>query len=310
MPELPLVVTVDDAKNPTLLVRLLRTIADQLSTLGARIDALVSSIKIPSIASIRKALQSDGDFPLNLTNLRGIVADPQPASALRYTIAPTGLVLQNLRDTQFVIVKNGAGYDLCTVIGGNPNSLFTLIAGASGGSSMTTDTVQTVTGAKTFNAGTFILGGSGGAGQILKQATLGGAITVGTIASTNLSDTANIPLLNASQTFSNTNIFSGLVQITGGMTWAVVTVTSNVTLASFQMVAATQTNAARTINLPATPTTGEFHIVKDDTGTGAATNNITVSGNGKNIDGSASHTINTTRGAFTYIYNGTQWNIV
>lgn len=221
MPELPLIVTVEDTKNPVLLVRILRAITEQISTLGNRLDAIVRSIRIPSVAFIRNSLQSDGAFPLNLTNLRGVVADPQPAAALRYDIAPTGLVLQNLRDTQFVLVKNGAGYDLCTVIGGNPNSLFTLIAGASGGSSMTTNTAQTVTGAKTFNVGTLLLGGSGGANQVLKQTSVGGAVTVAQLSASELSNGttgSGTIVLSTAPSVTSINVSDGNLQISGQRT--------------------------------------------------------------------------------------------
>lgn len=69
------------------------------------------------------------------------------------------------------------------------------------------------------------------------------------------------------------------------------------------------TSAARAITLPAAPVAGETHRIKDITGTGAA-NNITVSGNGKNIDGAATFVINTNRGSIDVIYNGTEWSIV
>lgn len=66
------------------------------------------------------------------------------------------------------------------------------------------------------------------------------------------------------------------------------------------------TTSARTINLPASPIAGDAYRVKDSTGT-AATNNITVSGNGKNIEGTASATINTNFASLFLVYNGTQW---
>lgn len=66
------------------------------------------------------------------------------------------------------------------------------------------------------------------------------------------------------------------------------------------------TTAARTINLPATPVAGDAYRIKDSTGT-AATNNITVQGNGNNIEGSASNVINTNFGRIHVVYNGTQW---
>lgn len=69
------------------------------------------------------------------------------------------------------------------------------------------------------------------------------------------------------------------------------------------------TGAATQVNLPASPSTGRVIIVKDGKGDANA-NNITVSGNGKNIDGSATVTINTAYGVGRYAYNGTQWNVV
>lgn len=68
------------------------------------------------------------------------------------------------------------------------------------------------------------------------------------------------------------------------------------------------TSSARTINLEASPATGTKHIIKDNVGSAAA-NNITISGNGKNIDGAASYTINVAYGSVDLIYNGTEWGV-
>jgi hypothetical protein len=68
------------------------------------------------------------------------------------------------------------------------------------------------------------------------------------------------------------------------------------------------TGSATTITLPASPTSGEIKIIKDGKGD-AATNNITIQGNGKNIDGTATQVINVNYGAFSLAYNGTQWNV-
>ena len=146
MPERPITVTIEDAKNPGLLFRLLTIFADKVNQLANKIEKLpdVSNIKIPTFGDIKQALQATGTTPINVTGLRGVLADPQPASALRYNSAPTGAILQQLKDTQLIITKNGSGYDLYHVIGGNPNILFKLIAGAAGGNMMTTDTDQTI----------------------------------------------------------------------------------------------------------------------------------------------------------------------
>jgi hypothetical protein len=58
------------------------------------------------------------------------------------------------------------------------------------------------------------LSGTGGAGQILRQSGVGSAITVGTLASTELSDTANIALLDNIQTFTGAKIFNDITRST------------------------------------------------------------------------------------------------
>lgn len=68
-------------------------------------------------------------------------------------------------------------------------------------------------------------------------------------------------------------------------------------------------STAKTINLPLTPTFNNLVIIKDKKGD-AATNNITISGNGKLIDGVASITINKANQAYTLKYDGTDWNII
>jgi hypothetical protein len=68
-----------------------------------------------------------------------------------------------------------------------------------------------------------------------------------------------------------------------------------------------ETGSATTVTLPASPTVGEVVTVKDGKGD-AATNNVTVAGNGKNIDGAASYVLNNNYGAVSLVYNGTQWN--
>jgi hypothetical protein len=69
------------------------------------------------------------------------------------------------------------------------------------------------------------------------------------------------------------------------------------------------TSAARHIYLPANPIEGDFYQIKDKTGT-ANTFNITINGNGKNIDGSPTYVINTNYASVKLIYNNTQWSIM
>ena len=69
-------------------------------------------------------------------------------------------------------------------------------------------------------------------------------------------------------------------------------------------------SAGFSITLPATPADGEYYIIKDATGA-ANTKNVTVIGNGHNIDGSSTYVMNTSYQCVQLIYNSnnTRWNI-
>lgn len=69
------------------------------------------------------------------------------------------------------------------------------------------------------------------------------------------------------------------------------------------------TSSARTITPYASPATGQMHRIKDNVGS-AASNNITITPSGKNIDGAASVVINTNYGSVDICYQGTQWVIL
>lgn len=76
------------------------------------------------------------------------------------------------------------------------------------------------------------------------------------------------------------------------------------------IIGVTSTAAARTITMPASSlVTGQRWTVKDESG-GAATNNITVNGNGKNIDGAATYVINTNFGSVDIYYNGSNFFVI
>lgn len=69
------------------------------------------------------------------------------------------------------------------------------------------------------------------------------------------------------------------------------------------------TSSARTINLNASPQTGQTYRIKDNVGSAGA-NNITVTPAAGNIDGAASYAINVNYGSIDVVYNGTQWNVL
>lgn len=69
------------------------------------------------------------------------------------------------------------------------------------------------------------------------------------------------------------------------------------------------TSVARTINLNASPVTGQTYRIKDNVGSAAA-NNITITPAAGNIDGAASASIASNYGSVDVCYNGTMWNIL
>ncbi len=66
------------------------------------------------------------------------------------------------------------------------------------------------------------------------------------------------------------------------------------------------TSAARTINLIASPVTGQTYRIKDNVGSAAA-NPITITPAAGNIDGAASATINIAYGSVDVVYQGAMW---
>jgi hypothetical protein len=85
------------------------------------------------------------------------------------------------------------------------------------------------------------------------------------------------------------------------------TATSYQVLRSDCIIAVTSTASARTITMPAAGMEiGQVWTVKDESG-GALVNNITISGNGVNIDGAATKVISTNYGFVNLYWNGSQF---
>jgi len=64
-----------------------------------------------------------------------------------------------------------------------------------------------------------------------------------------------------------------------------------------------------TITLPASPSSGDMYIVKDGGGT-AAIHNITISGNGHNIDNASTALIDQNYASITFVFTGSIWSII
>jgi len=86
------------------------------------------------------------------------------------------------------------------------------------------------------------------------------------------------------------------------------TVAANTTLTtgSTYVILANNPTSGITLTLPATPLNGQAFKLKD-IGGNALVYGVTVSGNGKNIDGAATALINTSYGALEVMYDGTNW---
>lgn len=65
----------------------------------------------------------------------------------------------------------------------------------------------------------------------------------------------------------------------------------------------------RELSLPSGTSLGLIYDIKDGDGT-ASSGNITVQGNGANIDGESSFAIDTNYASYTFVFNGTEWNLI
>jgi len=75
------------------------------------------------------------------------------------------------------------------------------------------------------------------------------------------------------------------------------------------IIAADSTSGIIICTLPAAPAIGETYIIKDVVGN-SLVNNITLDGNGNNIDGSATYPININYQSITIVFTGNQWSII
>ena len=171
-------------------------------------------------------------------------------------------------------------------------------------------TTLDVTGATTLGSTLEVTGavdlsstlGVTGATTLGSTLDVGGTVTLDSVATGSNTDDVltitaggEIQSISASELGEDNNTYS-------------VTGVSNSTInlvGSEYVVLVDTTSGPVTVNLPASPATGAAVKIKDK-GNGL-TNNVTISGNGNNIDGSGSATINTDYGALELVYDGTDW---
>lgn len=144
MPD-PLIVTEHDVKESGLLLRFLRRVAQAVLKLDSRVERVERVPPPLTTAATQRALQATGPNPLRVDNLRGVLADPQIAAVTHYASAPTGQILQNLKENQLVTVgTTSTGDTLYRVIGGNPNTLRLISPAISGSAVSVADNVFSI----------------------------------------------------------------------------------------------------------------------------------------------------------------------
>lgn len=170
------------------------------------------------------------------------------------------------------------------------------------GNSSTTNQVGLVGPLLNFALATGTLTTTTGQGVIYK--TFGGGVDQGTLI---LQGNTAVNLVSATTTVASTTT-TKLITYVGKRIKVTTTTTSPYTVLTSDEIVSIGTIAAPfTVNLPATPTLGDTYTIKDANGS-AALFNITISGNGVNIDGGfASIVLITNFTQATFIYNGTTW---
>lgn len=115
---------------------------------------------------------------------------------------------------------------------------------------------------------------------------------------------------------SGTSRFDGPTWLNGNLKLSTVVVNADITISELDpyIIYRVETSAARAITLPLVSLSGpgKYYTFKDETGTGALTNNITLIANvGDNIDGIATFVINVTRGGVTLYSDATTgWHVI
>ena len=82
------------------------------------------------------------------------------------------------------------------------------------------------------------------------------------------------------------------------------TSTLNTTTPSLILLTASSSNT--TLDLPASPTTGEAYTVKAEN----ITNTCSINGNGNNIDGDSSYEFSLPDETITIVYSGSEWKVI
>jgi len=266
-------------------------------------------------------LESDGDLTYNPSSgtLTATVLAGTLSTAAQTSVTSLGtltaLTVDDVAMNGKVITMTGSTSDTATMTVGTHGTLeITTTDAAAAAANMT------LSADGTFEAiGTTITLDSGGA--INLEPASGSAILLdGTISvdagvvtgATSITSTAFVGTLSTAAQANITSLgtlsaltVSGLVTQSGGQVWSHDVLTSNTTLDGTNSVVLcdTETTAAFTVTLPASPTDGQVYVIKD-VASNFASANLTVNPNSLKIDNeSANLTLDANDAAISLIYN-------
>lgn len=326
MPE-PIIVTEYDVKDHNLLLRHLRKVGERILRMDGRLEQVERRPTGITAQDASRELQATGRAPLRVDNLQGVLTNPQPAKAQTYSTPPSGQVLQALSPDQLIVVgTTSTGDKLYRVIGGNPNTLREIVPAISGSSISVADNQLSIydngdnTRILQFECASITAGNTRvmtipDVSQILAGRDVNNNFSTNQSFGMNVVVTGDVSAaaITATSTFNGTTAtLTGILTLNGGIRLGntLSVTTTPVTLAENNIYVFVNTSTgAKTVNLHAGPTAGNTVIIKDDSNN-AGVNNITVAGNGSNIDGAASYVIAVNGMAAFFIYNGAQWNIL
>lgn len=282
-------ITVDSVRDPMKLYRYLLELERCVNKTYAqsRTTSVPADVEV-DYAVVREELSAGGGYPLNVEGLLGVLADAQNAGLLVVTSEPPA---SNYPPGTLMLLNSGTP-TLKYCQAGTPNTWVSFLPAASAPANMmTTDTNQTpgATVVKTWTARQVFNGGLDAAAAI--NITSGG-----------LNVDAGGATISGDMNIEDELLISGTVVIDN--TLSPYTVAANVSI-----VAVNTSGGAVTVNLPASVKLYRCILIKDVTGNAGA-NNITISGNGNNIDGAGSITLNVNYQSRFIQGTGSDWNIL